>query len=134
LRDGENADLVREIESLGAQHPRVKVQLGEGNDVLGRNEKGERVLRVAAAVKLLNVRPVSIDVILPPATSTLVEKSGYEAIVRVLRWILGGVAVEVTSGVEAGIQALVGDAQERVSAKKFQKRPFPAHRERPFFL
>jgi glucose-6-phosphate isomerase len=107
LRDGENADLVREIESLGAQHPRVKVQLGEGNDVLGRNEKGERVLRVAAAVKLLNVRPVSIDVILPPATSTLVEKSGYEAIVRVLRWILGGVAVEVTSGVEAGIQALV---------------------------
>lgn len=107
LRDGENADLVRDMEALGARHPRVKVQVGDGNDVLGRNEKGERVLRVGAAIKLLDVRPISIDVILPPATSTLVDKSGHEDIVRVLRWILGGVAVEVTSGVEAGIQALV---------------------------
>lgn len=107
LRDGENADLVRDMEALGARHPRVKVQVGDGNDVLGRNENGERVLRVGAAIQLLGVQPLSIDVILPPATSTLVEKSGYEDIVRVLRWILGGVAVEVTSGVEAGIQALV---------------------------
>lgn len=107
LRDGENADLVRDIEALGTRHPRVKVQVGEGNDVLVRNEKGERVLRVGPAIQLLGVRPTSIDVIVPPATATLVEKAGFEDIVRVLRWILGGVAVEVTSGVEAGIQALV---------------------------
>jgi len=107
LRDGENADLVRAIEALGAQHPRVKVQVGEGNDVLARNETGERVLRVGPAIQLLGVQPTGIDVIVPPATATLVEKTGFEDIVRVLRWILGGVAVEVTSGVEAGIQALV---------------------------
>lgn len=107
LREGENADLVRAMEALGAQHPRVKVQVGEGNDVLTRNEKGERVLRVGPAIQLLGVQPTSIDVIVPPATATLVEKAGFEDIVRVLRWILGGVAVEVTSGVEAGIQALV---------------------------
>jgi hypothetical protein len=85
----------------------VKVQVGEGNDVLARNETGERVLRVGPAIQLLGVQPASIDVIVPPATATLVEKTGFEDIVRVLRWILGGVAVEVTSGVEAGIQALV---------------------------
>ena len=109
---------VQEIEGLlgaaGAgesERNRIRIhRVSPDADALVEDRAGQRTLLAAGALELLgDFEPAGLDIVIPPASTVAVDATGLdlrELTVRILRWILAGMAVPTTDEIEQSIRTL----------------------------